>query len=339
MSDNPVQDPRAQQQTADQAAAAARLRTDAVGDPDVRTPHPYTAHQLAWQPDANSHSQRAEAWRHENARLSGQHLDVDAHGYHKVAFGDDLATIAARSLRDRGMAGGANAIKAEEARIISLNQQAFPGFEKNPALLRSGDELRMTDGKHVAGTHVEVPPPGGHYGRIGDPPIVPGQVAQPGGHYGRIGDSPRVPGQPVPPVVAPEVVVQRPPVVVQPPVYHEGRHGQLVAQPGYVQQPGYAQQVYPPGYAQPGFVQPGIPQPGIVNPGWGPGYGWRHYHPNPAGAVLGAIGNAIGAAIGAPLNPGFNGAYPPGYYDPNAYYQNPAPAYYVNYGGPRWHHR
>jgi hypothetical protein len=88
---------------------------------------------------------KSKPWWDARAQIVGTAPDKDANCLYKVQFGDDLSTIAQRQLHAEGKAVNRDSLKAEEDKLVKLNDAQYKSLDCNKHYLQAGWRLKLTD--------------------------------------------------------------------------------------------------------------------------------------------------------------------------------------------------
>jgi hypothetical protein len=89
--------------------------------------------------------EKSKPWWDARGQLVGTAPEKDANCLYKVQFGDDLSTIAQRQLHAEGKAVNAASLKAEEDKLVKLNDAQYKSLDCNRHYLQVGWKLQLTD--------------------------------------------------------------------------------------------------------------------------------------------------------------------------------------------------
>ena len=89
--------------------------------------------------------EKSKAWWDARGQIVGRSPEKDPNCLYKVQFGDDLSTIAQRQLQAEGKAVNSAALKAEEDKLVKLNDAQYKSLDCNRHYLQAGWRLKLTD--------------------------------------------------------------------------------------------------------------------------------------------------------------------------------------------------
>ncbi|MDR3614239.1 MAG: LysM peptidoglycan-binding domain-containing protein [Candidatus Obscuribacterales bacterium] len=89
--------------------------------------------------------EKSKPWWDARAQLVGTAPEKDANCLYTVKFGDDLSTIAQRELQAEGKAVNRDSLKAEQDKIVKLNDAQYKSLDCNQHYLQAGWRLKLTD--------------------------------------------------------------------------------------------------------------------------------------------------------------------------------------------------
>ena len=89
--------------------------------------------------------EKSKEWWDARAQRVGVAPEKDPNCFYTVKFGDDLSTIAQRQLQSEGKAVNSTSLKAEQDKIIKLNDTQYKTLDCNPHFLKAGWRLNLDD--------------------------------------------------------------------------------------------------------------------------------------------------------------------------------------------------
>jgi hypothetical protein len=89
--------------------------------------------------------EKSKPWWDARAQLVGTAPEKDANCLYTVKFGDDLSTIAQRQLQAEGKAVNRDSLKAEQDKLVKLNDAQYKSLDCNQHYLQAGWRLKLTD--------------------------------------------------------------------------------------------------------------------------------------------------------------------------------------------------